>query len=474
MDSDVGSGLAGRAAFTARASASYVLVADADSHRIEICVDAVKSHGLGVLVARRGEEAIGVLRDFGAPRLLVVDLLLPQQTGLSVIETVRRLDLECGGILAWSSARDLREFAACRLAGINARVLAGSVSPLIIRSAIERVLGGGAAPIVDLTASQSSSDEAIQETMAALAERARTIAGTAGVAVYLRAGSDERFQSATWLPNEAVPRSIDYLPTAFRRIMETREPLLALDLASDRSTAEARTGIDGLHGLVAVPITEAGNDEVVGMICVFDVSALTLGSPEIEALKALGRRSGTPDRPTGAIANRPAAHQRPRLLPDPHDQNGFGSPSVGRPAALLDRQVGALAFTREMARARRTENHLSVVVFDVGPADAGGKERSESADDPVGSVGQTLTQIIRGYDLAIRWSRQELLVVLPGVDEIHAARVAERVRCALHRGIGTNVGFAGGVAELADDHTLESIVVRANENLQTQRLNTRP
>jgi hypothetical protein len=85
-----------------------------------------------------------------------------------------------------------------------------------------------------------------------------------------------------------------------------------------------------------------------------------------------------------------------------------------------------------------------------------------------------LTRVIRGPNPAIRWSRRELLVVLPGADEIHAARVAERVRCALHKGTGPGVGPAGGVAELGDDHTPESIVERANEKLLAQRQNTQP
>lgn len=460
--------LAGRSAFPpAGRAVSYALVADADSRRIDICLDAVSAHGIGALVARTGEAAIGVLRDFGAPVLLVVDLLLPQQTGLPVIETVRRLDLECGGILAWSPARDVREFAASRLAGLNARILAGSVAPSVIRSAIERLLEDATTAGAESLPSPSSSDDGIHETMAQLAEKAREICVTPGVAVYLKGGADQLFRSsATWLHDEPIPRSLDFLPAALKRIVETHEPLVALDVASDASIDAPRPGIDGLQGLVAVPIMK-GEDEVVGMICVFDVKSLTLSSTAIDGLKALGR-GGRPARPRGAaIAFPPSAHPRARGTREPRGL-ARNEPRE-RPPTLLDRQVGSLALTREMARARRKENHLSVVVFDVDVAESA--DARKTADDPVESVGQALAQVIRGYDLAIRWSRQELLVVLPGVGETDASRVAERVRDAVAAGSGTRIAVANGVAELDDDHTLESIVVRANENLRARRQN---
>ena len=80
-----------------------------------------------------------------------------------------------------------------------------------------------------------------------------------------------------------------------------------------------------------------------------------------------------------------------------------------------------------------------------------------------------MTRVIRGYDLAIRWGRQEWLVVLSGVREAEAGRVAERVRDAVTAGIGAHVALADGVAELEQDNTFESIVVRANENLRARR-----
>src|SRR5439155_20865403 len=68
---------------------AYVLVADADVPRTAACVDSIKAFNLGVLVARDGEEAPGILRRFGPPVLLITDLSLPRTDGFAVIEAVR-------------------------------------------------------------------------------------------------------------------------------------------------------------------------------------------------------------------------------------------------------------------------------------------------------------------------------------------------------------------------------------------------
>lgn len=449
-------------------SLPYVLVADADTRRTELCLEAIKPHGVGALVARHHDEAMGALRDFGAPLLLIADLLLPPQDGFTVIETARRIgvDRERTRILAWSATREVREFAACRLAGLNVRVLAGSVSASVIGSAIGRLLRGGTQADPSFAA-DSASAEAAHQTMEELAARARDICGTAGVAVYLKGGANEPFRSAsTWLADEPIPGSLDQLPMTLERIIETREPLVALDLARDRSPEELRRAGDGPRGFVAVPITDA-DDDIAGMICVFDIKPLTIGNVEMEALKALGHHGAVMRPRARTLAVRPPAQPRAYAPFDP-SSHGFGLPSTGQAVTLLDRHAGSVVVTREMARARREQNHLSVVVLDVDAADSDAAA-PDPTDDPIESAGHALTRVIRGYDLAIRWSRQELVLVLPGVGGFDAGRVAERVRAAIQSGDSSGLAVAGGVAELEDDSTLESIVLRANQKARQSK-----
>src|SRR5262249_27049960 len=96
-------------------------------------------------------------------------------------------------------------------------------------------------------------------------------------------------------------------------------------------------------------------------------------------------------------------------------------------------------------------------------------EPIEAGPDPVGTVAHTLTRVIRGYDLAIRWSPQELVIVLPGVPESEAGRVAERVRAAIHGSDGPRVALTGGVAGMDDDASLDTMLARASESLRRSR-----
>ena len=92
-----------------------------------------------------------------------------------------------------------------------------------------------------------------------------------------------------------------------------------------------------------------------------------------------------------------------------------------------------------------------------------------NAPDAFGEASETLTRAIRGSDLAIQWSSDELLVVLPGLNGSEARQVAERVRAAMQAGARHRVAVAGGVAELLANESVESAVARANEKVRLAR-----
>jgi CheY-like chemotaxis protein/GGDEF domain-containing protein len=439
-------------------SLPYVLVADADGRRTSVCIEAIAAHGTGVLVAKTGDEAIGVLRGFGTPLLLIVDLLLPGRDGFSVIEAVRQTEHDRTAILAWSSARELREFAVSRLAGMDVRVLRGTVAPMVIQNTIDHLLAARKT-VETAEQSQATAAETVYATMSELSEKARQLSHAAGVAVYFRDAPDQRFRStATWVPDEPTPRSLDPLPIALNRILETHEAMVMMDLAANRAPGAPNLAPDELHSLIAVPIAGAGSGEIAGMLCVFDIKPLALGNSEIAALKALGARGAT-----RRIASVPLRVALPSLdrqsEPQPADSS---SPATPHRVALLDRQVGALAVSREMERARREQRRLSVVVLDVASASPGARIERIEGRDLVDSAGQTVARMIRGYDLAIRWSHDELVVVLPGVAEHEAGRVADRVRAAIRAGTGSHYAVNGSVAELNDESTLESVLMKAS------------
>src|SRR5262249_22597112 len=158
-----------------------------DEERIKACTDAIAPFGLGVLVAKNAHEALEALERFGPPVLLMVDLLLPPAGGFSVIESTRQPGSARAGIVAWSAARELREFALCRLADLNVRVLGAASSAALIDRIVGRLIRGesrarAAAPLER----PDESAVLLQQRIRVLSARARDLCHTAGVAVYLR------------------------------------------------------------------------------------------------------------------------------------------------------------------------------------------------------------------------------------------------------------------------------------------------
>jgi diguanylate cyclase (GGDEF)-like protein len=304
--------------------------------------------------------------------------------------------------------------------------------------------------------------------MSALAARARTLCRTAGAGVYLKEPGESEFRTVVkWDYEEAIPYSPADLPRVFELILTTGEALVLPDLSRQRSSGASTLRLrDSLRGLVAVPVVSP-DQQTIGMLCVFDVRPFRFDDTDVDALKALGRGVST-----GAAV--PAAVETPSPRPRdsvtavaPVEPPAVSSPlpvsSSSAAIALLDRRDGNLAIARELARVRREQRHLSVVLFDVDSTTMSSETIRESSHDLVSTVAETLTGAVRGSDLAIRWSREEVLVVLAGLNAIEARRVAERIRAAMQAGARSPVAVSGGVAELLAEDTIESVMARANQ-----------
>src|SRR5262249_8472441 len=111
----------------------------------------------------------------------------------------------------------------------------------------------------------------------------------------------------------------------------------------------------------------------------------------------------------------------------------------------------------------REQRNLSVIVFGVDSMAVSTEALREAHGDVVATVAETLTSAVRGSDLAIRWSHEELLVVLAGLNAAEARRVAERLRAAMQAGARFPSRVAGGVAELQPEAPFESGMARANQ-----------
>lgn len=456
------------------AALRYVLIADADAQRGAACLEAIKPFGLGVLVAREGEEAVRVVGRFGPPTLLITDLSLPRPDGFAVIDAVKRTPRAGVPIIAWSPSREVREFAVHRLAGMNVRVLDGAVAPLVLRGAIERALQ--ASGLVERADAHAASPDDLNEAMSSLSAQAMRLARVSGAAVYVKVPHDAQLRAnITWRYDEPAADTLDFLPYVAAWIMRTGNPLIVSDV-SVQSTIDrpALPKLGAVRGFAAVPVT--GTDGVViGAICVFDLKPMVLNAADVEKLKALGRGGSAPAaRASDAIVrakieSAPPRGERVQAVGAAAPEQPATRKLVNWPATLIDRRHGLQAIAREWALASRHQRALSVVLFRIDRLLPDDRPTGMLDQESLATLATTLTRVMRASDSAIRWSGVELLLLLPGLSQEEAHRVAERIRATMQVAAGFGLAVCGAVVELSADDTPQSLLTRAYQKVQAAR-----
>jgi diguanylate cyclase (GGDEF)-like protein len=103
---------------------------------------------------------------------------------------------------------------------------------------------------------------------------------------------------------------------------------------------------------------------------------------------------------------------------------------------------------REFARATRSETPLSLVLLDIDRFKLLNDTHGHLAgDDVLREVARSLEREVRLGDTVARYGGEEFVVLLPGLDALHAAEVAERLRAAVAAlPLGVGVTVSAGVA----------------------------
>ena len=452
-------------------SLRYVLVADTDVERGDACLEAIKPFGLGVLIAREAEEAVRIVRRFGPPTLLIVDLALPKPDGFAVIDAVQRPPRASTPVIAWAPSREVREFAAHRLAGLNVRVLDGAAAPLVLRGAIERALqANGTIEPGESTADPSPED--LNEAMTALSEQAMRLTHVSGAAVYLKVPHDPQLHATiTWKYDEPAADTLDFLPHVAAHIMRTGNPLIVADASVHAVDRPPLPRLGAVRGFAAVPVT--GTDGIViGAVCVFDLKPMVMTAGDVEKLKAIGRGHSTGPSAAADAASpveRPAASRSAQPPPPANIEPIVNRKLVDWPATLMDRRHGLHAIAREWALANRHEHAFSIVLFRVDRLTADGRPTNVLDEEGLAKLASTLTRVMRASDAAIRWSGVELLLLLPALGQREAHRVAERIRATMQAAAGFGLAVCGAVVELSRDDTPQSLMTRAYQKVQAAR-----
>jgi diguanylate cyclase len=137
---------------------------------------------------------------------------------------------------------------------------------------------------------------------------------------------------------------------------------------------------------------------------------------------------------------------------------------------LLNRHAFLESTAREVARTKRYNDKLSVVLLDVDHFKHINDKRGHAAGDMVlSAVGKLLLAALRTCDIVARWGGEEFVLMLPSTSIDGGEDVAERVRALLEHadikdGNGDNIPVTAsfGVAAYSIGETLEQVIDRAD------------
>ncbi len=136
---------------------------------------------------------------------------------------------------------------------------------------------------------------------------------------------------------------------------------------------------------------------------------------------------------------------------------------------LYDRPAFHALLEREISRARRAGEALSLLVLDVDRLTTlNAKMGQLAADGVLARIAGYLRDVAGPVDLSCRIGGGRFAVLLPGADSRDAERLFERLQATLHRhpfeDVGT-VSVSGGVAELLRTDDAAAMIVRADAAL---------
>lgn len=180
---------------------------------------------------------------------------------------------------------------------------------------------------------------------------------------------------------------------------------------------------------------------------------------ELRLAAAAVRREARLEREAAASDRAVAAADRARAA---EDRRYSGLDEL---TGVFRRGTGELALAHEIARARRSNTPLVVVMIDVDGLKPVNDNHGHAAGDALlRDVVTAITSTMRSYDVTVRWGGDEFICALSDVTiEVAEARIADtgRVLDALRAGSSVTAGFA----MLSPDDDLDSVIKRADAAL---------
>ncbi|HET6334510.1 MAG TPA: diguanylate cyclase [Polyangiales bacterium] len=446
-------------------SLRVLLIDPADEAR-RILTERLTLQGFTVVECRDGAEgAIAALQS--TPAVVVADLSMPSISGVQLCRLLKSESSTSHVPVVLRGPGGQRNRFWAEQAGAYAYVVKGRMGELVraLRRALRRVVEQG--PRSDATFFVQSSTEGLDVRERIAAHLDAALFDSVVAAEVRRLGATESFDRLMDLLSQFVSQVTSYRWMAVTRDTPPRFGLHVNANCRERMLAEARTAL--------------GVSESMAMVTIEDEDAVD----DLEGPPAICERIPFGDGYLGTIGLAPRApvhHSDPILIKTIARELGGALRMAtlveeSRLTATTDMLTGLLnrrAFlewaTRELRRAERYRDSLSVVVLDVDHfKQVNDRYGHATGDNVLAFVGSMLPKAVRSCDVVARYGGEEFVLALPSTPLQGAVLVAERARRTLEEatvqaGNGSSVPVTAsfGVAQLNSGETIDQLIDRAD------------
>ena len=247
-----------------------------------------------------------------------------------------------------------------------------------------------------------------------------------------------------------VAREASTVSRLFTRISRTTTSRMRGRTAAARDTTAARRDATARRRDVrasAMDLRIASSDEPA-----------TRKLAQLRARSAAARGRAATDRDRAAQDRSEASSERDRLqaeLEDAHLDDLTGA---------FRREMGHLALTHEIDRARRGDGRYVIAFVDVDGMKTVNDQAGHAAGDQVlRSVASTIRANLRSFDPVVRYGGDEFVCGLGGVDLDNVERRFDSIDRSVRGAVG--VGISVGLAALGKGETLDDVTARADARL---------
>ena len=192
------------------------------------------------------------------------------------------------------------------------------------------------------------------------------------------------------------------------RVIKTKAPLLIADLATSDVAVGGQEGAEGVRSWLGVPIYMAGGVE--GVLAIQSRQSAAFGESEQRLLESIG-------------------HQVAAALQNAHL---YQMAMVDGLTGLFMRRYFDARIDEEIERSKRYGTPFSVVMIDIDDFKLLNDTHGHLVGDRVlRAIAAIVRGQMRGVDTAARYGGEELSLILPRTEMVHAYNQAERIRSAI-------------------------------------------